>query len=321
MRLSANMLHKKNHYDIIHCRSLLSYLIADKLQDSNTKLLFDIRGFWVDERVEGGLWKLKKLPYKFLFNYFKKQELKYFNKADHIITLTHKAKSFISDNYLNGRSSAISVVPCSVDLNIFNSQKFTQSYLKSERENLGIAKDDFVLGYVGSLGTRYMLAEMLDFYSGLKKHKSHSKFLFVSNSPDTELMQMAVEKNLKDSIIFLNADFSQVPKYIMLFDLAIYFIKPGFSNIAVSPSKQAEILAMGKLIVSNYGIGDSTEIFQNNKCGHCIEEFSEAAYTNAIQSILGLNSSPLQISTVAKKYFSLPLAVEKYKKVYMEVCT
>ena len=33
-----------------------------------------MRGFWPDERVEGGLWNLQNPLYKLVYNYFKKKK-------------------------------------------------------------------------------------------------------------------------------------------------------------------------------------------------------------------------------------------------------
>src|SRR5690606_10713597 len=74
MQYTAKRLHKKNQYDLVHCRSLLGFFVARKIKDPSLKFLFDIRGFWVDERIEGELWDLQKPIYRMLFNYFKELE-------------------------------------------------------------------------------------------------------------------------------------------------------------------------------------------------------------------------------------------------------
>ena len=42
-----------------------------KVLSEKSKLLFDTRGFWADERVDGGLWNLKNPIYNYLFEYLK----------------------------------------------------------------------------------------------------------------------------------------------------------------------------------------------------------------------------------------------------------
>ena len=44
--------------DIIHVRSYVPALMATRsVTLQRARLLFDMRGFWADERIEGGIWK------------------------------------------------------------------------------------------------------------------------------------------------------------------------------------------------------------------------------------------------------------------------
>jgi hypothetical protein len=45
-----------------------------------TPFIFDMRGFWADERIDGGIWKMSKLKHRLFYNYFKKREKSYFSK-------------------------------------------------------------------------------------------------------------------------------------------------------------------------------------------------------------------------------------------------
>ncbi len=72
---TANKLQKKNHFNIVHCRSYLVSLIGIWLKRKyHIRFLFDMRGFWADERVEGGLWNLRNPIYYLIFHYFKKRK-------------------------------------------------------------------------------------------------------------------------------------------------------------------------------------------------------------------------------------------------------
>jgi hypothetical protein len=45
--------------EVVHCRSYISALIGQAAKKKfGTRFIFDMRGFWADERVDGGLWKL-----------------------------------------------------------------------------------------------------------------------------------------------------------------------------------------------------------------------------------------------------------------------
>jgi hypothetical protein len=51
-----------------------------------TKFLFDMRGFWADERVEGKIWSLSNPVLKVVYNFFKKKEKEFFQNAYFIVS-------------------------------------------------------------------------------------------------------------------------------------------------------------------------------------------------------------------------------------------
>ena len=64
----ARALHKTEQFNIVHCRSYISAFAGFMLKKKNkTKFIFDIRGFWADERVDGKLWNLKNPLYKLIY--------------------------------------------------------------------------------------------------------------------------------------------------------------------------------------------------------------------------------------------------------------
>ena len=85
-KLSKN-LHKKHRISMIHCRSYISALVALSLKKTQSvPFLFDMRGFWADERVDGKIWSLSNPIYKMVYNFFKKKELEFFVNSDHIVS-------------------------------------------------------------------------------------------------------------------------------------------------------------------------------------------------------------------------------------------
>src|SRR5690606_13175424 len=96
----------------------------------------------------------------------------------------------IQDNYKT--KAQFAVIPCSVDVNHFDFSSISIDSKKQLRASLGIEESDFVLIYVGSLGTRYLLNEMIRFFKVLKNQRENAKMLFVSNSPK-ELILKEVE--------------------------------------------------------------------------------------------------------------------------------
>jgi len=73
---TAKALHKHSKFDIIHCRSYIPALIGQSFKIKyQTKFVFEMIGFWADERFEGNIWNKNNWIYKQLYKYFKKKEM------------------------------------------------------------------------------------------------------------------------------------------------------------------------------------------------------------------------------------------------------
>ena len=71
----AYALHANINFDIVHCRSYISAMVGQNMKKKfGTKFLFDMRGFWADERVDGGLWNRGNPLFNIIYKYFKKKE-------------------------------------------------------------------------------------------------------------------------------------------------------------------------------------------------------------------------------------------------------
>lgn len=189
------------------------------------------------------------------------------------------------------------------------------------KEELNISEQDFVLSYLGSVGTWYMLNEMLDFYKVLLKTKPNAKFLFITGEPESMILAAAKEKNLPiNQFIIRSSSREMVPAYIALSTVSIFFIKPVFSKKASSPTKMAELMSMGVPIICNSNVGDVEQIINETKAGVAISEFSNESYQKVIDKLDDiLNIERAKIREDAIKRFSLEVGVERYAEVYKKV--
>lgn len=319
LKKQAFDLNKKQNFDIVHCRTILTAGIGLKLKAKGPKFIFDFRGFWTDERVDGKLWPQHNPVYRVLYSYFKRREIKAYNQADQLISLTENAKGFLKERF-NISGEKVAVVPCSVDLNHFDYSKVDDSKQQSLKKNLKLENAYPILAYAGSLGTRYLSHEMIDCFVQIQKKYNQAHYLIISNSDTKELMNYAESKGVADHMRFISTSYQQIPDYLSLAQLALYFIYPGNSGRAVSPTKQAEFLSMGVPIISNDGIGDTSKIVNLEKVGCIVEKLEDSAY----QSLVGridelLEISPAQLREVAKKYFALSKGIDTYHKVYQKL--
>lgn len=319
MKREAAALHKEQRFDLIHCRSYIAADIGlDLKRRTGVKLLFDMRGFWADEKADGGNWNKESFFWKQVYAYYKKKEKELLTEADHIISLTQAAKDeMVTWSFYNKRVP-ITVIPCCADAELFSLTSEDQQL--DSRKLIGIPQDAFVLSYLGSVGTWYMLEEMLHFFSHVKKKYANALFLFISNSDSRIIKDKLSDYSLKETDVrIVQVNYSDVPKYMKASDISISFIRPVYSKIASSPTKNGETLCMGIPLLAN-SIGDSKEIINNCNAGLIVEEFTPFMYDQIVQklqTLMTLNKE--EIRRKACDVYGLRVGVKKYEAVYEEL--
>jgi len=317
----ATLLHKQQPFSIVHCRSYIAALVGLHLKKSySIKFVFDMRGFWANERVDGNIWNLKNPVYKTIYNFFKKKETEFLEHADYTISLTHNAKQEIQ-SWASVRNNPvpIQVIPCCADLDLFNKKNIHQDKLDALRTSLSIQKEDFILMYLGSIGTWYMLDEMMEFFSVLKKKIPSAKFLFVTKEEHTRILKTAETWKVKASIIIRPGNRDEIPYLISLSNYSLFFILPSYSKKASSPTKQGEIMAMGIPLICNTNVGDTDKVVKDYHSGILVNEFSENAYIGTIEKMKTTIFDENSIIQGAIGYFSLENGVSRYAAVYNAV--
>lgn len=309
LRFKVKQLYKRDGVSVIHCRSYITALVGLWMKRRfSVKFIFDMRGFWADERVEGGLWNLKNPMYRTVYRYFKKKEKEFLTEADHIVSLTKSAASEMKT--WNISTARITVIPTCVDLELFNPKKINTSVQAALRKELGLSVNDFVLVYSGSLGTWYLMEEMLIFFSELKKRNPKAKFLILTR--DSLVLE---EYPYSHDVIVTGADYKMMPTYLSLGDVAIFFIKPTYSKKASCATKMAELIAMDLPFITNKNIGDVECLFKNFPKGILLDEFTPVAYRNAIDNLrISKNDDNWLIN-----YFSVSRGINLYRSIY-EAC-
>lgn len=304
-------------FDLVHCRSYISALIGLHMKRTlGTPLLFDMRGFWPDERVDGGQWNLSNPLYRQIYQYFKRKERQFLQEADATVSLTHEGKREIERWGLPGQSP-VSVIPCCVDTRLFDPAAVPTGDRESRREALRIPPGHEVVGYVGSVGSWYLVSEMLDFFKTWLAARPKSILLFVSNEPEDVLRRHAGSAALDwDAIRVVRSPRAEVPAYIAAIDYGLFFIKPVFSKKASSPVKQGELMAMGVPVVCNSGVGDTDNIVERYDAGVLVRDFSEKGYSAALEAITSAAFDHEKIRSGARDYFGLDKGVAAYHAVY-----
>lgn len=320
MKKRVRELHRKHQFDFLHCRSYVAASAGLQLfKKKGIPFLFDMRGFWVDERVDNGQWDLKNPLFHLAYKLFKKKEKRYLHHAAHIISLTEKGKKELTGNY-NVLAEKITVIPCCVDLDHFDYTSIDEVAKDKVKKQLGISKGDIVLSYLGSLGGWYLTDEMLDFFKVLRQSVPEAKFLFITKDKKESILQKAVEKGIAPEAILVHpATRNEVPFFLSVSNWSVFFIKDAYSKKASSPTKQGEIMAMGIPVICN-DIGDTGYIIESTHSGIVINNLEIVGFTKAIGQLdeIGILEKE-KIRESAKLFFDLQAGVSKYEQIYRQL--
>lgn len=320
LRSHCRKLHAEKQFDVVHCRSYITSMVGLHLKRKfGLKFIFDMRAFYADERVDGGLWPQSSIIYRTVYNFFKKKEKEFLSEADHTISLTFKGREVIQSwQQIPDQPIPIEVIPCCADLEHFKVENVDAALRSELQSRFGIQENETIVMYLGSVGTWYMLPEMLAFFQQLLKRKPDSKFFFVTLDDPEDVLQKSRELGIPDDRFIIGpAKREEVPTYLSLGSFSLFFIKPLFSKTGSSPTKHGEMLGMGMPVICNGGVGDMDRIVEGSGTGLCINDLSEKGYESALDQLDAvLDSSPVACRDLAYKYYSLEEGVKKYLGVY-----
>lgn len=313
----------RHHIDLIHCRNYLIALIGIGFKRKHSKkFLFDMRGFYANERVDGNIWPQSNFIFKTIYKFFKKKEKEFCEEADYTISLTYNGKQEIhSWSFINGNPIPIEVIPCCADLDFFSRSNVQQDLVHSLRAKLNIRESDYVLTYLGAIGTWYMTDEMLAFYKQLQQIKTNALFLIIT-AEDPIIVKLAAEKAGVDlsRIRVYKASRLEVVQLLSITQFSIFFIKPAYSKKASSPTKLGELLSMGIPVICNANVGDVDHIITKSETGIVIKNFNQESYLDAIDQMSKFEEVDIQKrSEKVKDFFDLKTGIERYASVYQKL--
>lgn len=300
--------------NIVHARSYVPSVMALVLKLlTGAKYLFDMRGFWADEKVDGGSWARSGLMY----HVAKRFERHFLLAADHLVSLTNAGVREISRfDYLQGRLPPITVIPTCADLARF-------APLPHEIHKCSDGK--FVLGYVGSVGTFYLFDEVATCFAQLLQMRPEARFLVVNRGQHNYIRERLAAAGVPESVVELtSATHADMPSQMVRMDAGVFFIKPAFSKQASAPTKLAELLGCGIPCLGNAGVGDMAEVLEGEQVGVALKEFDGVSVKKGLEQLLQLVNNPgtrVRCVAAAHRHFSLNEGVARYRNIYERLVT
>ncbi|MDH5545910.1 MAG: glycosyltransferase [Gammaproteobacteria bacterium] len=301
--------HLRHGIDLVHARSYVAATIALLLKKLlRIPYLFDMRGLWVDERVDGGIWK----PHSRKFRVAKNIERHLVNRASALVSLTHKVKLWLIKSGMARESLIHEVIPTCVNLDAFH-----PVVDKKKKSN---NKKKITIGYFGNVSTWYQFDKTILFFRHLLLRYPDSVLKIVNRGDHKKVECMLFENGIRNSQYTLDEKrYEEMPEEISSVDISVFFIKPAFSKIASMPTKLGEILACGIPCITNDGIGDVAEVLTDSNVGLILNVDNIREMDLVIEKLeTFLSDSDLhdRCRRVAEEKFSVSDGAKKYHDIY-----
>lgn len=308
--------------DVVHGRSYFSTAICDLVGgvSRRSKVLFDCRGMIGDEYVDCGYWTKERLEYKLVKTY----ERRLFEQSDGVVVLTRALAGWLREHRVLGAKPLLEVVPCCVDMERF---KPSDDARRRVREELGIG-DRLALVYAGSLGTWYLEPEMARFADALRTRAQAAgrDLVFVCFTPsDAAGLRASLERSgfSGNQVLVRKIAPKLMPEYLTAGDVGLSFIQSCFSKKGSSPTKVAEYLACGNVVVVNGDIGDQADLASEKDSCVVLDGFSEAELERAARAAFELAAerpAPVRVAAAvatARRHFGLEeVGITRYARLY-----
>ncbi len=300
------LLSRQHGTSIVHGRSYVSTSIALLLKwFAGLPYIFDMRGFWADEKVDVGTITNRSLSYKAA----KLAERILLRNADVIASLSKAGiEEMRSWPSCCGLGQRFEVVTTYTNLELFTG------------EQRPAASQPFTVGYVGGAQGWYLIDPFLEVFRCVLDQVPSARLLILNRYDHEYLVQKIREHGIPSCSFELKAvEHDNVAAEMARMHCAAFFIRPSYSKIASAPTKMGELLACGIPCLTNVGVGDVETILRDSGAGITVTGFSRDEIEEGTRRLLALALSPGAAElcrSAAEKYFSLENGAAVYRRIY-----
>lgn len=319
IRLGSKII-KTHSIDIVHARSMIPATMGLVLKKVyGVKLLFDIRGFAIDEKVDSGRLPAGSLLYKVL----KKLDKLLYLQADHIVTLTQTAKDILHNKFLIP-AEKITVIPTCASKDIFYA--ISNAEKQAFKNSLGYQTQDKVILHTGTVGGWYDFDAEVKLVKALMEIDESIHFLVLNKNAQQFIQDKLSYYHLpKQRVKVLSVLFEEMHQYLNIASCSLFFIMPSYSKKASIPTKFAENIACYLPSITNTGVGDMAFYMQQYDVGYLLEldelKNHREETARAILSFLN-NNQDVDVHVYDELfdcYFDKAIAVSKYQGIYEQL--
>lgn len=294
---------------VIHARASIAAIMAMlPMRLFRCRLIYDIRGLNAEEYVDGSGWSRRSMRYRVL----KRLERALMLRASENIVLSETASTLITgEHYVPGtRHLNVTVIPTCVDV-----ERFARRSGNGHRGGLTVM-------YLGSLGTWYLLDEMVQFVAALHRAAPFAVQMRCLTQSDPRLMTSVWARAglPPDALRVQRVEHEDVPRHVAQGDVGLCFVKPSLSKQASYPTKIGEYLACGLPVVINARLSDCDRFIERHRVGVVVDPLARSGYETACRRLGQLleegDALRARCRRVAEEHLALAVGVRSYQAIY-----
>ena len=283
---------------LVHARSDLA--AASALLARPACWVWDVRSFWVDQRIALGMVCAGSSIERVL----RTVESQAARQATAITTLTRAAIEELAQHHGAAVAAKAHVVPTCVDLD-----RFRVSALPDSPISLLLS---------GSYNALYDLPTMLRLVTVLRRQRLAEVTLLRPDPTPRDAEVLAAGGHVASS------SFADMPSHVADHHAGLSVCRAAHPRalVAAMPTKIAEFLASGRPVVVNTGLGDCDALLPAAGAGVVMAGTDAAAVDRAAAQLLDLiddPSTPARCRRLAEDHFSLEGAVATLQGIYRQI--
>ena len=299
--------------DIFHCRSYFgAFFPAVASLFGSTPYVFDTRGYWVDEKIESGVWFQSAVSRAIA----RRVERELYDRASGVVSLTEVAAEDVRTGRFGKQHppDRSICIPTCVDYT-----KFTIDTGAAPHELL---HDGPVIAYVGSLNPAYEYRKALRLAAMILDRAPGSNFLALTSQVD-EMTSVADEAAIPVSRrLITGVPHEEMHRWLPWIDFGLMFRKTNQANRASMPTKLAEFFATGVTPIAHGTNSDVTDWVHRAGSGLVLDDLSTDSLEHAADWVArGVPDADVlaHARLVAEKHFSLDSGAERYDTLFENI--
>lgn len=302
IRILANKLNnviKKEKPDLIHAHSPSLNGIASLMsaRQFNLPVVYEVRAFWEDAAVDHGTTRQGSMRYRMT----RMLESYVLKRADAITTICNGLRNDILERGLDPKK--ITVIPNSVDIDKFNTNRNTCKEVSFLKNSLGLSDDQVILGFIGSFYSYEGLELLVKAGCMLIEKGINIRLVLVGDGPCYKLISdIARKSKYSESIIITGkVDHNRVGDFYELIDIFVYpRISMRLTNL-VTPLKPLEAMAYGKTVLAS-DVGGHKELIENNVNGLLFESENTESLAKVLERVINDKELRQRLGEDAREY-------------------